>query len=50
MAKNVVKIAANNTLGLFNEDIIENLLTDIDAEALASEQATVFKQADDVYI
>ena len=55
---NEVRAAANNTLGLFSEDIVENFLRDIDEEALtqlsetgeSSEQATVFKQADDVYI
>ena len=51
----VLRAAANNTLGLFSEDIVENFLRDIDEEALAQlsetgEQATVFKQADDVYI
>ena len=54
-----VRAAANNSLGLFSDDIVENFLKNIDEEALAelseggesSEQAmTVFKQADDAYI
>ena len=53
-----VRAAANNPLGLFSEDIVEDFLRDIDEEALAelsetgqsNEQPTVFKQADDVYI
>ena len=53
-----VRAAANNPLGLFSEDIVEDFLRDVDEEALAelsetgqsNEQPTVFKQADDVYI
>ena len=54
--------AASNSLGLFSDDIDENILSDIDEEALAevseshesSERllvaTTVFKQADEAYI
>ena len=47
-----VTAAASNSLGLFNDDIVENFISDIDEEALAGfERAmTVFKQADDAYI
>jgi len=52
---NEVSAETNKTLGLLSEDIVENVLRDIDQKALAelsetgkfSEQATVFKQADE---
>ena len=56
-----VTAAASNSLGLFSDDIVEKLLSNIDEEALAevseshesSERlatTAVFKQADETYI